>query len=101
MNHEVQRWRGLTTVENSSTPVGRFEHAFMLSTATLTHRSINQQSRLVIHNRATVVPQFFHRDCETLFASQPMAICCFTINTRRRIDSRAARFSTTAEILKL
>jgi hypothetical protein len=101
MNHEVQRWRRLTMVENSSTLVGRVGHVFALSKAALARHSLDQHSRAAIHKRVTVVPQFFHRDFELSIASQPAANGRFTLNTCRRIDSRAARFSTNPEYLKL
>src|SRR5262245_11033670 len=101
MNHEVQRWRGLTVVENSSTLVGRGGQVFAQSTAALARPSLDQHSRAAIHKRVTVVPQFFHRGFGLSIASQTAARGCFTTNARSRIDSRAARFSTTPEILKL
>lgn len=101
MNHEVQRWRGLTSVENSSTLVGRARPMFALSTGDLARHMSDQQLRAVIHKWVTVVPQFFHRDFESSIASQPASIRRFTSITSSRIDSRAARFSTTPEYLKL
>jgi hypothetical protein len=101
MNHEVQRRRGLTSVENSSTLVDRAAHVSEVSMADLACHATDEQPRCVIHKRVTVVPQFFHRGFELSIASQPAANGCFTSNTRSRIDSRAARFSTTPEYLKL
>jgi hypothetical protein len=101
MNYEVQGWRGLTSVENSSTVVGRTGQGLALSMVAVGRYGSREQSAARMHNRATAVGQVFHGGYRSPFASQPAAGCCFTNMLASRIDSRAARFSTTPEYLKL
>ena len=101
MNYEVQGWRGLTSVDNGSTVVGRAGHDWALSTVAVGRYGSHEQCASRMHNRATPVGQVFHFGFRSSFASQPAAGCCFTNMIASRIDSRAARFSTTAKFLKL
>jgi hypothetical protein len=101
MNYEVQGWRGLTSVDNSLAVVGRAGQGLALSTIAVGRYGSRQQCAARMHNRATPVGQVFHAGFRSTSASQPAAGCCFTNMMARRIDSRAAPFSTTPEYLKL
>lgn len=101
MNYEVQGWRGLTSVENPSTVVGRARQRFALSTVAIGHDGSDEQRAARMHNRATAVGQVFHGGFVLTISSQASTADRFANLTARRIDSRAARFSTTPEYLKL
>jgi hypothetical protein len=54
-----------------------------------------------MHNRATVEPQFFHTPFGFSSSSQPLFTTSVNHCTAAAIDSRSARFSTTAKFIKL